>query len=276
MERSQSILKSFVVTALLTGGLLGAGAALAQRAISNTNAGNDPTLERRGGTALVGCEVSNTFTRIGGLTAGGSADLCSVMSSGESAAAAGSLAAAYGGSSAYTLSLSNAAVDRASANGISSGGLFSLETGTPGVGPGAAQLAFQRQQAGDFLIAFSGYYPVLTGLANAQSAWSAYYLFDDVQVEQFVPGATGAIRGLMNFELFERGSFFDFDPNTNTTTLRPTRDYTAGLVVNQVSIYTLDRTPKANSVPESGSLALAGLGLVLLMAACRLRRGARA
>ena len=272
MNRSQSTLKFIVATAALTGGLLGAGAALAQRAISNTNAGTDPTLERRGGTALVGCDVSNTFARIGGINAGGSADLCSVTSAAESAAAAGNLAAAYGGSSTYTLSLSNAAVDRASANGISSGVLFSLETGTAGVGAGAAQLAFQRQQAGDFVFAFSGFYPVLTGLASGRSAWSAYYLFDDVQVEQFALGAPGAMNGLMNFELFERDS--RVDPVTGNTTKY--RDYTAGLTVNQVSIYTLVRTPKANSVPESGSLALAGLGLALMVAARRLRRGARA
>ena len=271
MDRSQSTLKFLVATALLTGGLLGAGAALAQRAISNSNAGNDPTLERRGGMALVLGDVSNTFTRIGGLTAGGSADIFFITSLGESAAAAGNLAAAYGGSSTYTLSLSNAAVDRASANGISSGVLFSLETGTAGVGAGAAQLAFQRQQAGDFVFAFSGFYPVIDGLNSARSPWSAYYLFDDVQVERFDPSASGAIMGLMNFELFERDS--RVDPLTGNTTNY--RDYTAGLTVNQVSVYTLVRTPKANSVPEAGSFALAGLGLALLVAARRLRRGER-
>ena len=267
MNRSQSILKSLVAAALLTGGLLGAGVALAQRAISNTNAGNDPTLERRGGTALVGGDVSNTFTRIGGLTAGGSADVFAVTSSVESDAAARSLAAAYGGSSTYTLSLStNAIPDRATGNGVSSGGLFSLVTGL-GDGQGAAQLAFQRQQAGDFVFAFSGvYFP--NGPQALSSAWSAYYLFDDVQVEKYDLSATGAITGVMNFELFERDS--RTDPTTGDTTNY--RDYAAGLVVNQVSIYTLDR----QAVPEPGSLAIVGLGLALMVAARQRRRGARA
>jgi PEP-CTERM motif len=269
MDRSKSVLKSLVATTLLTAGLLAASAALAQRAISNSRSGND-TSTPRVGPELVGGDIFNTDAQIAGANFGGRADVFSVMSSVESAAAARLLAAGYGGSSTHTLSLAmDATPDRAVGNGISSKGLFKLSTGL-GDRQGAAQLAFQRPQFGDFLFVFSGTYPNNTGLASERRDWSAYYLFDKVGV--VTDDGADTVEGYMNFELFKSSSGI-LNPLTGITPLY--KDYTTGLVVNQVSIYTLDRTLRPNAVPEAGSLALAGLGLAVLVAVRRRRRGAR-
>ena len=95
VDRSQSILKSLVAAVVLTSGLLGAGAALAQRAITNSNSGNDGAAPRSV-TALVSGDAFNTYAN-NGLFSGGYADVFSVTGSVESDAAARILAAGYVG-----------------------------------------------------------------------------------------------------------------------------------------------------------------------------------
>jgi PEP-CTERM motif len=267
MDRSKSVLKSLVATTLLTAGLLAASAALAQRAISNSRSGGGSDLVSLTPVpTLVGCNRSNTFsiTNPSSPGLGGFSDACAVKEFGETIEAASSLVAGYVGkpNSLYTLSLAADAIpDRATAtaNGSSSGGLFSLS----GVGTDAVTLEFQRGQVDDFVFVFSGvYFP--NGVQGTSSPWSAYYLFDDVFVEPY-SDISGVIRGGMNFELFE-----DVIVGSDRV-----RNYTTNLAVNQVSIYTLDRTLRPNAVPEAGSLALAGLGLAVLVAVRRRRRGAR-
>jgi hypothetical protein len=230
---------------IVAGGVLGAGSALAQRAITNSAAGNDdPPLSRVFDT-LGHCNVLNTR----GLYAG-QADACAGVSPfTESLDAVRGLASAYSDTRPYDLVLANETADRlAGADGLSSGGLFRAF-----LGDGFTGLMFQRHEVGSYVLAVSGHY------ANAATAgaqpWSSYYLFDDVEIN--------ALEGIP-VRIFDTGFQVHVSPLGGVEYL-PTLDFTRGLVFDQISIYTLQR------VPEAPSLALAGLGLTLLVAARRRR-----
>ena len=259
--------KFFLLRAFISIGLLGltlaANPALAQRAISNTSSGNDPTL----GVAvsrLVNCELGNTSAVVGGATSGGFADACArVNQSGETLAQIQAITAGYNAAhlaSLYDLQLVNTTADRLSSGSlVSSGGLFGIVAGgglngTGGLGNDHVEMQFFRGAVGSFVMAFSGTYD--DGLpGNAADLWSAYYLFDDVEIRPF--GIDNISTGLMNYRLFQNRS--RVDPLTGGTELF--RDFTRSLVVNQVSIYELARRERNATVPEPGTWALVAAGL---------------
>lgn len=230
--------------------------ALAQRAISNTNAGNDPTREV-GVSRLVGCELFNTYAGIGTTISGGKADTCARTTFGETLAQVEAIAAGYNAAnpgSLYDLQLINTTADRLTlGDAVSSGGLFRTAPGG-GLGNGQVQMEFLRGAVGNFVMAFSGFYDDgVIGLAADQ--WSAYYLFDDVEIKPF--GIDNLGTGLMNYKLYQDRS--RVNPLTGLT--ENFRDFTTSLVVNQVSIYQLDRVDRSTSVPEPATWALVAAGL---------------
>jgi PEP-CTERM motif len=251
----------------LLGGLCLAGAlwaqpALAQRAISNSNIGGDPTLDV-GVSRLVGCEVWNTAARLNGIASGGAADACARTTFGETLSQVETIAAGYNAAnpgSLYDLQLLNTTADRLRlGDTVSSGGLFRTVpggglTGDGGLGNGQVQMEFLRGAVGNFVMAFSGFYDDgVIGLAADQ--WSAYYLFDNVQIAPFGIDTLGS--GLMNYKLFQYRS--RVNPSTGLT--ENFRDSTTSLVVNQVSIFQLDRVDRSTSVPEPATWALVAAGL---------------
>ena len=230
--------------------------ALAQRAISNSNIGGDPTLDV-GVSRLVGCELANTAARLGGVSSGGAADVCSRSTFGETLAQVEALTAGYNAAntgSLYDLQLLNTTADRLTlASTVSSGGLFRTAPGG-GLGEGQVRMQFLRGAVGNFVMAFSGTYDDgVVGLAADQ--WSAYYLFDDVEIKPFGIDTLGT--GLMNYKLYQNRSIVD--PRDGST--QNFRDFTTSLVVNQVSIYQLDRVERSTSVPEPATWALVAAGL---------------
>ena len=259
--------KIFSLRAFISIGLLGltlaANPALAQRAISNTSSGNDPTLDVAV-SRLVNCELGNTNARINGFTSGGAADACSRVSQfGETLAQVQAITAGYNaanGSRPYSLQLVNTTADRLSlGNTVSSGGLFGIVaggglTGTGGLGNDHVEMQFLRGAVGSFVMAFSGTFD--DGVrGSALDPWSAYYLFDDVQIRPFGSDMLGT--GLMNYKLYESRS--RVNPLTGGT--ESFRDFTRSLVVNQVSIYGLVRQDQTGVVSEPGTWALVGAGL---------------
>jgi hypothetical protein len=273
-----TLLKEHLLRALAHGFLVGcalfASSAMAQRGISQTSSGNDPTLEIAV-NRLVGCDIGNTNARINGNTSGGAADACSRVSQfGETLAQVQAIAASYNAanpSSPYALQLVNTAADRLSQGStISSGGLFGIVAGggllgNGGLGNGHLEMQFNRGAVGSFVMAFSGTYN--DGIpGNAADQWSAYYLFDDVEIRPF--GFDNLGTGLMNYRLFDYR--FQFVPSTGL--FQRFRDYTSSLVVNQVSIYQLDRETRPGTVPEPGTWALV---LAALTGAAVMRRRRR-
>ena len=260
-------LRAFACTVLF-GGALCASPAMAQRGISTTSSGADPTLPVSV-SRLVDCELRNTAATIGGATSGGSADVCSRVSQfGETLAQVQDITSGYNAANPanlYSLQLLNITPDRLRfGDTVSSGGLFDTVDGA-GLGGGQVGMRFLRGSIGSFVMAFSGTYD--DGLpGNAQDLWSAYYLFDDVEIKRF--GVDNMGTGLMNYQLFENRS--RIDPFTGLPEYF--RDSTISLIVNQVSVYQLDRQPQRNNVPEPGTAALVGVGMAAWVAARGRRR----
>lgn len=266
---------------LLLGSLCVAGAmwaqpALAQRAISNSNIGGDPTLDV-GVSRLVLCELSNTKARLNGVASGGAADACTRTTFGETLAQVQAITSGYNAAntgSLYDLQLLNTTADRLTlGSAVSTSGLFRTVpggglTGDGGLGNGQVQMEFLRGAVGNFVMAFSGTYD--DGVpGNAADQWSAYYLFDDVEIKPF--GIDNLGTGLMNYRLFQNRS--RIDPFTGLT--ENFRDFTSSLVVNQVSIYELARQDRSISVPEPASWALVAAGLAFAAGLRRRRAGSR-
>ena len=261
-SQSSVWLRAFACIGLL-GMVLATNSALAQRAISNTSSGGDPTRDVAV-DRLVNCELGNTSATVGGAISGGFADACSrVNQSGETLAQIQAITAGYNAAnpaSLYNLQLLNITADRLSlGNSVSSGGLFGIAAGGGLNGMGAlgndhVEMQFFRGAVGSFVMSFSGTFD--DGLpGNTADSWSAYYLFDDVEIRPF--GIDSISTGLMNYRLFQNRS--RVDPLTGGTELF--RDYTRSLVVNQVSIYALDRQDRTGTVPEPGTWALVFAGL---------------
>lgn len=268
MARSTTALGRIAASTALLACALAATPVLAQRAISNTSNGNDGTTPRSV-AALVDCEVLNTRANFG-FFSGGAADVCSRGAFAETLAQveaiAGNYNTAHQAANGYALQLVNTTADRMTLGEVaSSGGLFNTVSGHP-LGGTDVGLRFLRGAVGNFVMAFSGTYD--DGFpGNALDTWSAYYLFDNVEIKPY--GIDSNETGLMNYRLFDDvGRLNPFTGNTEFT-----RDSTISLRVNQVSVYQLDRVPAA-SVPETGSLWLVGAGLAAL-AAVRRRKPAQ-
>lgn len=250
---------------VLAGSALYASPALAQRGISSTSSGNDPTLDVAV-TRLVNCELLNTDARINGRTSGGAANACSRVSQfGETLSQVQAITTSYNAANPANLNdllLLNTTADRLAVGDIvSSGGLFTTVMGG-GLGGGEVGMRFLRGATGSFVMAFSGIYD--DGVpGNAADLWSAYYLFDDVQIQPY--GIDNIESGLMNYRLFEKRS--QFDPFTGL--FRNFRDFTRSLVVNQVSIYQLASQQRVGVIPEPGTWALIGAGLFAAVATRR-------
>jgi PEP-CTERM motif len=247
----------WLLGSLCMAGALWAQPALAQRAISNTNIGGDPTLDV-GVSRLVGCELRNTAARLDGISSGGAADVCTRTTFGETLAQVEAIAAGYNAAnvgSLYDLQLVNTTADRLTLGStVSTGGLFRTVSSS-GLGSGEVRMAFLRGAVGNFVMAFSGTYD--DGVPSlAADQWSAYYLFDDVEIKPFGIDLLGT--GLMNYKLFQDRS--SINPFTGLT--ENFRDFTTSLVVNQVSIYQLDRVERSTHVPEPATWALVAAGLV--------------
>ncbi len=243
--------------ALLT---LASGTALAQRALTNTNSGGDPPPPTRIVNTLTQCDVNNT-RRLNT----GAADAClGQVQRAENTADVQGLAATYSAGLAYTLSMSLAVPDRQSVGGpsVSSGGLLAAT----GLGTGSLFIKFQRQEVGSYVFAFSGTYDdAATG--NAFEQWSGYYLYD------FVQSTVDVLSG-MPFQPFQSSSFITFPVFGGDPVFNPRHDYTRGLVVNQVSVYQLDRTPSSGTgqVAEPATWLLSGLALLALGLASQRRK----
>jgi hypothetical protein len=265
-----------LLSSLCVAGALWAQPALAQRAISNSNAGGDPTLDV-GVSRLVGCELRNTAARLNGVASGGAADACARTTFGETLAEVQAITSGYNAANPanlYDLQLLNTTADRLTlGSAVSSGGLFRTVpggglTGDGGLGNGQVQMEFLRGAVGNFVMAFSGTYD--DGMpGNAADQWSAYYLFDDVEIKPF--GIDNLGTGLMNYKLYQNRSIVD--PRDGST--QNFRDFTTSLVVNQVSIYELARQNRSTSVPEPASWALV-LGGLACAAGLRRRKARQA
>lgn len=257
MSRSFTALGRIAASTGLLACALVAMPVLAQRAISNTNNGNDNSTPRSV-DRLVACDVFNTQANFEGFYSGGFADLCSRGAFAETLDQVAAIAADYNtahqAANGYALELVNHTADRMSRGDLtSSGGLFNTVSGHP-LGGADVGLRFLSGAIGNFVMAFSGTYD--DGIpGNVADAWSAYYLFDNVAISG---------TGLMNYKLTSLVEVFD--PSTGNFVFR--RDFTTSLLVNQVSIYQLDRVP-VSSVPEAGSLWLVGAGLAALAAVRR-------
>lgn len=254
----------FAAALVVCSALLTAVPAHAQRALTNTNSGNDPPPARRDTNALVACSVRNTA----GLLDVGRADAClGLLPSAESTAPITALIDSYNMSAglAYTLALSAAAPDRQTAGGplLSSGGLFEASgLGVSGIVP---TLKFLREDIGSFVFAYSGVYS--NAGTNGQSLeWSGYYLFDDV-ITNFSLTASNLNVGQMPFRAFQEETFLFFGPNGLED--RPRWAFTEGIVLNQISVYRLNR------VPEPATWALVALALVAGFGFSRRRTGRR-
>lgn len=263
----KNLLKAFAY-GLLSSCALFASTAMAQRGISSTSSGNDPTQEIAV-NRLVNCELRNTDARINGIVSGGAANACSGGSPfGETLAQVQAITTGYNAANPGNLNdllLLNTTADRLSLGDVvSSGGLFTTVAGG-GLGGGHVGMRFLRGATGSFVMAFSGFYDDgIVGLAQDQ--WSAYYLFDDVQIRAY--GSDNLESGLMNYRLFQNRS--QFEPSTGS--FNNFRDFTRSLVVSQVSIYELASQQRVGAVPEPGTWALVAAGLVAAVGACSRRR----
>lgn len=127
------------------------------------------------------------------------------------------------------------------------------------------RIRFQQELRGSFVVVLSGRWASTSigGGAYLREPWSAYYLYDDVVAEAFSVSTPNFLR-------------WDLSEGEAPDTVPGVRDFygTRGLAVDRVSIYLYAPAVAGNGVPEPGSLALAGLAVVLMLggAAARQRR----
>ena len=219
-----------------------AGPALAQRTVTSSNSGT-------GNRAIVASGFLNTC---GVDDFSGPADACGgFFNYGEDSNAVQALVAGY------DLGNPNVAWGTAPTQTYSQGmgnttGLFT--TTLSGI---FGQLNFQQNLTGSFVVALSGTWIPSTTNVSA-SAWSAYYLFDNVIASSGQD---------LTFRLYG-----DDLPVDDPATPQIDAYVMNGLAVDKVSIYQYATTATAN-VPEPSSLLLSGLALGALgAAAARVRR----
>jgi hypothetical protein len=229
---AQSLMLAALAAALLT-----ALPAQAQRVITSSSTGNDGRKD----------VASSTLNECHKFDLIGSADACAgYFNYGEETAAVNALVASY----------------QLGQPGTQWGGVTQVDGDNSGLftrfGSGIyGRLQFQQDLLGSFVLALSGDWQ--PGLDNVRSAWSSYYLYDDVWAR------TGEF---LEFALY--GETAD-DPDTlpvETLTMRNLR-------VNKATIFRFAPTASSN-VPEPGSLGLSALALTLAVAlAGRWRRARR-
>lgn len=218
----------------------------AQRTVTATGLGN-------GGFAVTPVDTLHTCAN-GDM----GADACAgAFQYGEQASAVDSIVSAYSAANPNN-AWGTATVETSVDGALSTTGLF--EYGGSLLGG----IRFQQELRGHFVVALSGRWAStpLGGGAYLREPWSAYYLFDDVVAEAY----SALTQNATLFWNLSEGPAPDVVPGV--------LDFygSRGLSVDRISIYIYTPAAVGNGVPEPGSLALAGLALVIGCAVARRRR----